>query len=357
VRLRDEFMLAPGLAFLNHASYGATPRRIFERRREIQLEIEVNPLPALTSQYEPRLDDARAVLAGHIGANEADIVWIPNTTFGMNQIARSLLPRLEPGDEVLLTDHEYGSVMALWQWLCEAHGARAVLQPIPVPLPGARAEAILAGITPRTRIIVVSHITTDTAAVLPVEEVAREARRLGITTVVDGAHAVGHIPLDLSSIRYDYYVGDLHKWACAPRPTGFLATKHALEPLVVSGRKEFFGTTDPSGWLTVPDSLDFHTRELAAAVPAARTTLADLDDPLVGIGCRPVTQALEDHLLMRSWILPAHVSAEGLRDKHEVEVQVVPGSRWGPLLRVSVAWYTEPDEVTRLVGALRAELR
>jgi isopenicillin-N epimerase len=357
VRLRDEFLLAPGLAFLNHASYGATPRRIFERRREIQWEIEANPLPALTSEYELRLDAARAVLADRVGASPADIVWIPNTTFGMNEIARSLVPRLEPGDEVLLTDHEYGSVVELWQWLCEAHGARAFLQPISVPLPESRAEAILAGVTPRTRIIVVSHITSDTAAVLPVEEVAREARRLGITTVVDGAHAVGHIPLDLGSIPCDYYVGDLHKWACAPRPTGFLATRNQLEPLVVSGRKEFFGTTDPSGWLTVPDALDFHARELAKAVPGAREILADLDDPLPALGCRPLTHALEDDLLMRSWILPAHLSAERLRDKHAVEVQVVPDSRWGPLLRVSVAWYTEPDELTRLVDALRAELR
>jgi isopenicillin-N epimerase len=355
VNLRGEFLLAPGLAFLNHASYGATPRRIVERRREIQLEIEANPLPAMTSEYEPRLDAARAVLADRVGASPADILWIPNTTFGMNQIARSLVPLLEPGDEVLLTDHEYGSVIELWQWLCEAHGARAVLQPIPVPLPESRAEAILAGVTPRTRVIVVSHITSDTAAVLPVVEVAREARRLGITTVIDGAHAVGHIPLDLGSIPCDYYVGDLHKWACAPRPTGFLATKHGLEPLVVSGRTEFFGTTDPSGWLTVSDALDFHAGELATAVPGARAMLADLDDPLAAIGCRPVTQALEPDLMMRSWILPAYVSAERLRERHEVEVQVVPDSRWGPLLRVSVAWYTEPDEVTRLVDALRAE--
>jgi isopenicillin-N epimerase len=356
VNLRDEFLLAPGLAFLNHASYGATPRRILERRRAIQLEIEANPLPALTSEYEPRLDGARAVLAHRVGASAADIVWVPNTTFAMNQIARSLVPRLEPGDEVLLTDHEYSSVLELFQTLCAAHGARAVLQPVPVPLPESRAEAILAGVTPRTRIIVVSHITSDTAAVLPVEEVAREARRLGITTVVDGAHAVGHVPLDLSSIPFDYYVGDLHKWACAPRPTGFLATKHGLEPLVVSGRKEFFGTTDPSCWLAVPDALDFHARELAAAVPGARAILADLDEPLAALGCRPVTLALEQDVLMRSWILPAHVSAESLRERHEVEVQVVPDTRWGPLLRVSVAWYTEPDEVARLLDALGAEL-
>jgi isopenicillin-N epimerase len=356
VRLRDEFLLTPGLAFLNHASYGATPRRIFERRREIQLEIEANPLPALTSEYEPRLDAARAVLADRVGASAADIVWVPNTTFAMNLIGRSLVPRLEPGDEVLLTDHEYGSVIELFQTLCAAHGARAVLQPIPVPLPESRAEAILAGITPRTRVIVVSHITSDTAAVLPVDEVAREARRLGITTVVDGAHAVGHIPLDLGSIPCDYYVGDLHKWACAPRPTGFLATTHELEPLVVSGRKEFFGTTDPSGWLTVPDALDFHARKVATAVPGAREILADLEDPLAALGCRLVTQALEPDLLMRSWILPTFVSAETLRERHEVEVQVVPDTRWGPLLRVSVAWYTEPDEVARLLDALGAEL-
>jgi isopenicillin-N epimerase len=257
---------------------------------------------------------------------------------------------------VLLTEHEYGSVIELFQTLCAAHGARAILPPIPMPLPESRAEAILAGVTPRTRVIVVSHITSDTAAVLPVEEVARKARRLGITTVVDGAHAVGHIPLDLSSIPCDYYVGDLHKWACAPRPTAFLATKHGLEPLVISGRKEFFGTTDPSCWLAVPDALDFHARKLAPAVPGARAILADLDEPMAALGCRPVTRVLEPDLLMRSWILPADVSAETLRERHEVEVQVVRGSRWGPLLRVSVAWYTELDEVARLLAALRDEL-
>ena len=378
VRLRSQFLLDPTVAFLNHGAFGATPRAVLARRSDYQLACEANPVPALTTSYTPALDEARMTLATYVHGIPDSVAWCANATFGMNLVARSLASDLDPGDEVVVTDHEYGSFLQLWRWVCEARGARLVVARLPIPPPcdaESRADLILGAVTRNTRVLVVSHITSDTALRLPVERLAAAAKNLGVVTVVDGAHAPGQIELNLSQLRPDYYVADLHKWACAPRPTGFLyaerRAQRQLDPLIVSWggtdrgaplsqRQEFPGTSDPSNWLAVPDALAFHRQHLAPAATQARRMLAQLGEDLAALGYEAVSPEAEDGLLMRTWRLPRGKTADGLaarlRDRHNVETQVVEESPWGPLLRVSVAWYTEEQEIERLLVGMANEL-
>src|SRR5437867_7299879 len=159
VALRREFLLRPDVVFLNHGSFGACPRPVFERYQAWQLELERQPVEFMGRRFRELMAEARAALAGYLGADPDEVVYFPNVTVALNVVARSL--RLGPGDEVLLTDHEYGALERTWQFVCEQAGARTVVAPLPTPLddPDAAVEALLAGLTERTRVVFLSHIT------------------------------------------------------------------------------------------------------------------------------------------------------------------------------------------------------
>jgi len=219
--MREHFLLDPGITFLNHGSFGATPRVVLQAQQQAQLEMERNPVAFLGRASARMLAAARERLASALGARGEDLVFLPNATTGVNVVARSLT--LQPGDEVLTTDHEYGACIATWQRRCDEAGA--VLRTVAVPLPfdpGAFAERMLAAITPRTRLVFVSHITSTTALVFPLQELCAGARARGVATLVDGAHAPGQIELDVARIGADFYTGNCHKWLCAPKGSAFL---------------------------------------------------------------------------------------------------------------------------------------
>ena len=236
--LREEFLLDPDVVFLNHGSFGATPEPVFTEYSRWQRELERQPVEFLGRRAEDLLDEARATMAVYLGCSRDDLVFVPNATTGINVVARSL--PLEPGDEVVGTGLEYGACERSWEWFCQLRGARYVKAHVPLPLttPDEVVEAIFAAVTPRTRAIFLSHVTSATALRLPVEVVARRARHAGILTVVDGAHAVGQWPVDLSALGADLYASNFHKWLCAPKGAAFLYARpevqHWLEPLVVS---------------------------------------------------------------------------------------------------------------------------
>src|SRR5215217_1068033 len=220
--LRQEFLIDPDVVFLNHGSFGATPEPVFAEYGRWQRELERQPVEFLGRRAEDLLDEARAAMAAYLGCARDDLVFVPNATTGINVVAKSL--PLEPGDEVVGTDLEYGACERSWEWFCQQRGASYIKAHVPLPLtsPDEVVEAIFAAVTPRTRVIFLSHVTSGTALRLPVEAVARRAREAGIVSVVDGAHAVGQWPVDLRTIDADFYASNFHKWLCAPKGSGFL---------------------------------------------------------------------------------------------------------------------------------------
>jgi isopenicillin-N epimerase len=369
--LRRDFLLDPAVAFLNHGSFGACPRPVFESYQAHQRDLEWEPIDFLDRRLPDLLAAARTELARYLNAPPADLAFVTNATVGVNLAARSL--ELRPGDEVLTTDLEYGACDLAWEWLCRRTGAEYVRAPIPLPLATGSelVEALFAHATERTRVLYLSHVTSSTALVLPVAEIVARARELGLVTIVDGAHAPAHVPVDIAALGADFTSGNTHKWLMAPKGAGFLHVRpehqERVDAAIVSWgyaegrgfqeRIEMQGTRDPAAWLAVPAAIRYQAerdwdavRERCRALTReARVELVDLLDT------EPL--APEDMLgQMASARLP-HPDL-GLRDRlfanHRVEIPVA-----GPnhdLLRISIAAYTTREEIDRLLAALAREL-
>lgn len=205
--MRDLFLLDPDVVFLNHGSFGACPRPVFERYQAWQLELEREPVDFIMRRLTGLLAEARAALAAYVGAAPDDLTFVPNATTGVNMAARSL--DLQPGDEVLSTWLEYGACDLAWEAICAQAGARYVRAETPLPL-GDVVEALFARQTHRTRVVYASHVTSETGVLLPIEEIVGRARDAGLVTIVDGAHAPGQVPLALESLGADFYAGNCH---------------------------------------------------------------------------------------------------------------------------------------------------
>ena len=286
--LRALFLLRPDVVFLNHESFGACPRPVFEAYRRWQRELERQPVEFLGRRFAPLMREARAALGAFVGADPDDLVYVPNATTGLNIVARSL--PLGAGDEVLSTDHEYGALDRTWRFVCGKRGARYVRQAVPLPIESADqvVQAIWSGVTERTRVLFISHITSPTAITLPIAELVRRARGARMITVVDGAHAPGQIALDLEALGADFYSGNCHKWMMAPKGSAFLHARRErqclLEPLVVSWGWE----SEQPGPSTLVDYHEWQgTRDIAPflAVPAAIRFMEQHDWPQVRHRC------------------------------------------------------------------------
>lgn len=289
--LKSEFLLDPDVVFLNHGSFGACPRPVYETYQRLQRELEAEPVRFIGQRGE-RLAESRRVLAQYVGAGADDIVYFLNPTTAINMVARSFADyysadnhapgtppplRLRPGDEILTSDHEYGAMERTWRYVCYRTGARFVQQhlALPVTTQADFVERFWAGVTERTKIIFLSHITSPTALIFPLAEICRRARAAGILTVIDGAHAIGQIPLNLPELGADIYTGACHKWLSSPKGCAFLYTRPEvqswLEPLVVSfgwendhpGPSRYVdwhqwqGTNDPAAYLSIPAAIAF----------------------------------------------------------------------------------------------------
>lgn len=275
--LKGLFLLDPSLVYLNHGSHGATPRPVFEAYQQWQRRLERNPYRFMHEELPDLLRAARGALGRLVNADPNDVVYVPNATFAVNVAARAVA--LAPGDEVLATDQEYGAMNNVWRHVCGHRGARYVQQRLDFPASrcAGLADELWRGVTARTKVIFVSHITSPTARRLPVEAICARAREAGITTVVDGAHVPGQIPLDLRRLDPDFYCGVCHKWLCAPKGAGFLYARRDIQPLVeplVVGwgwgeerpwsfgsdfldALQYLGTNDLSAYLAVPEAIRF----------------------------------------------------------------------------------------------------
>lgn len=379
--LRDQFLVDPAVAFLNHGSFGATPRPVFERYQAWQRELERQPVEFLGRRFTALMADARSALGAHLNTPADSLVFIPNATMGMNIVARSIA--LEPGDEVVSTDHEYGAIDRMWRTVCDEAGAayKPVAIPLPVTSHADLVERIWSAVTPRTRILSLSHITSRTALRLPVEELCRRAREAGIISIVDGAHAPGQIPADLAAIGADYYTANAHKWMCAPKGAAFLQARPGMEgrlkPLVVSWDmgttnptgsrfldvQQWTGTRDIAAYLSVPAAIEFqlahnwpavraHCRELlvGAREAAARITgmphiCADSPDWFAQMAVLELPPGTDGAKLQRE-----------LYDRFKVEL---PINDWNGrvLMRIAVQGYNTQSDLDRLIEGLSTLLQ
>jgi len=350
--MRAGFLLDPDVVYFNHGAYGACAVDVFDEYQRLQRELERDPTDFFVRRFEVAMWDARAALAGFVGVAPSDLVFTANATAALNAVIRSL--QIRPEEEILTTKHEYGAILRTLGFI----RANVVL---------VEPDELIENISIRTRAVVVSHITSPTALVLPVADVCAAARKAGVLSIVDGAHVPGHVPLDIETIGADIYAGTCNKWLGAPKGSGFLwaRAEHQdwIEPLIVSwGYREdagfgerhgWQGTRDPSAYLAVPAAIDAH----AAWDREASRALADETERRLGqLGLRPLRG--ERAPLMRALTVkkqhPVALEAR-LHEEHRVEI---PAYEWEgmTLVRFSIGPYNDEEDVDRLVEAFRLAL-
>ena len=378
--MRNQFLLDPELTFLNHGSFGACPREVLDAQRSWQFEMERNPVEFLGRRSADLLFQARTALGHALGGQAEELIFVPNSTTGVSIVAQSL--PLQPGDEILTTNLEYGACDAAWQRVCAQTGAQ--YRRVEVPLPFIREDLtklLMSAVSNRTKLIYFSHITSTTALILPAAEICAAARERGIATFIDGAHAPGHIPLDLDAIAADFYVGNCHKWLCAPKGSAFLhaRTEHhsMLDATVISWgyaqgtgghsgfdaylgtslferRMQWQGTRDISAWLTVPAALDFQAKHdwLAVQVHAHELARLALEVLTRRFGTHPI--ARDDDWAQMVAIPVAPQDPDLLRKRLYEESRIeVPVTSHGDevFVRVSVQGYNTLGDIERLLAA------
>jgi isopenicillin-N epimerase len=391
MELREHWNLNPEIDFLNHGSFGATPRVVMEDRCRWLAALESDPIEFLGPErdLEPKLDRVRHRVADEVNAAPECIGFVRNATDGVNAVLRSL--PLRAGDEIVVTDHGYNACCNAAHYAAERFAAavRTARIPFPIASEDEVVEAIEREFTPRTRLLLVDHVTSPTALVFPITRIIESAKRRGIRVLVDGAHAPGMVPVDVRQLQPDYYTANHHKWWCAPKASGFLYVAEAyldeVRPTVIShganrprpGRSRFLsefdwvGTFDPTPILSVPAAIEFlkslqpggldeRMRRNRSLALRAQQTLAE------GLELRP---SAPDSMIgsMVSVPIPRRIAdrlgggerlQQHLFRKHRIEVPVFPavascadrGDGW--LLRVSLQAYNSIDQIERLVGCV-----
>lgn len=376
--LKEYFQLDPDIHFLNHGSYGATPKPVFEAYQRWQLRLERQPVLFLGREFYSLIREARQALGEYLNADADDLVFIPNATHGVNIVARSL--ELGHGDEVLTSDHEYGACDYTWEFLCQKIGAEYIRQPIPLPVTSEAeiVEQFWRGVTGRTKVIYLSHITSSTALRLPVEEICRRGRQAGILTIVDAAHAPGQILVDLQQLGADIVFGNCHKWMLSPKGSAFLYVRREVQeliqpfvvswgyhatPEIASGSRfvdilQWSGTRDPSAALAVPDAIRFmEVHNWAEVRQGSHRLLRQALERVCELTGMPPLYPLDSDLYSQMGIAPLPPSdlaaLKGrLYDEFRVEVPII---QWGErqFVRISVQGYNTHEDIDALVGALR----
>jgi isopenicillin-N epimerase len=384
--------LDPDITYLTHGTFGACPEPVLAYQRGLTDRLEARPVQFLDRDLPELLDGARHQVAAFLNADPDGLVVVPNATAGVSTVLRSL--RLRPGDELLTTDHEYNAVLNALQAVADDQRARVVRVSIPLPVrhPEAIVEALLSAVNPRTRLAVVSHVTSPTALVLPIASIVRELDRLGVDAIVDAAHAPGMVPIDLGALGAAYWTGNGHKWLCGPKGAGILHVRadrrDLIRPLVTShGRndprqdrtrllKEFDwqGTPDPTPFLALPEAI----RILGALDPGGWDGLMASNRAMALVARERIQAALgvdaivPDELIgsmaaIRLPTLTTDAEAEQLnldlyREDH-IEVPIigwpVRGARSAvsdppesAFVRLSAQRYNEPSDYERLANAL-----
>ena len=382
IAFKDLFLLDPEVVFLNHGSFGATPKPVFEVYQDWQKRLEKQPVKFLGREVTGYLREARASLGKYLNVSSNDLVYVPNATFGVNVVARSL--NLSEGDEVLTCDQEYGACNNTWTYLSQQRGFTYKKQAIPLPVSSSQEilDTFWQGVTPQTKVIYLSHITSPTALTLPISKICAKARKEGILTVIDGAHAPGQLELNLTEIDADFYTGNCHKWLCSPKGAAFLYTRKdkqdLIEPLVLSwgwnkeakysagstylDRYDWLGTHDPAAYLSVPAAIDFQAEHDWPAVrERCHTLLQGALESIEALTGLPTLYPTDSDLYRQLAVaaLPAIEDTDAFKtelyDDYRIEIPLTHYND-EPFVRISVQAYNTAADVDALLRALEKML-
>lgn len=397
--LARHWTLDPEIVFLNHGSFGACPRQVLDAQSEFRARVEREPIKWFVETQPGLMDEARKVLAKFVRCRAEDLVFLPNVTQAVATILENLEPRLKPGDELLAPGHEYPACMNNFRRTAARTGAVPVLAQLPFPLrsPDDIVNAVMAKVTPRTRVCLISHVTSPSGLILPVDRIVPELERRGIITIVDGAHAAGFVPnLDVAGLGCSFYTNNCHKWLCSPKGSAFLFIREDRQkdfrPLALSnnaekpkpGRKhlltefDYVGTTDQTAYLTVPAAI----KTMASLVPGGWPEIIRRNHDLVIRGRDTICKAVgvqppaPDSMLgsLSTMFLPEHAPErlaritarpsryhdalqDQLIDRHRIQVPVwsVAGDP-RRVIRISAQLYNSPAQYEYLAGALAEEI-
>jgi isopenicillin-N epimerase len=395
--LADRWTLSPGLVFLNHGSFGATPRSVQDAQSRFRAELEADPVAFFVERLWPLMDRTRRALADFVHADPACLAPVSNATVGVATALHNA--RLGPGEEVLINDHEYPACCNNARLVAARRGATVVCAELPFPMtsPDQAYDAIMAKVTPRTRVALISHITSSSGARLPVERLVPELNRRGIETLVDGAHVPGHLPLDISALRPTYYTANCHKWVCSPKGSAFLyvdpSRRDGFRPVILSnnaekprpGRDNFFtefdfvGTGDPTPILAIPDALEAMSAMLPGGWPAvmaanqallrrgrdilceALDVRAPLPDAMLGNLCTIPLPAHAPDVQARVLARPSRrgyhdALQDALLERWKIQVPVWNVAGKTRIFRISAQLYNTAEQFAYLATALKAEL-
>ncbi len=376
------FLLDSKLIHLNHGSFGACPKPIFDSLVSWQKKLELNPVKHLAFDIYKYLEDSRKHLSRYINSNKDDIVFFPNPSTALNAVIKSL--DLKSGDEILTTNHEYGALDKTWNFICKKTGAKYIKKNINLPLQSKKdfINTFIKGINKQTKVIFISHITSPTGLIFPIEEICKVARENNIFCIIDGAHVPGHIDLDIMQLDPDIYVGACHKWMCAPKGTSFLYAKKEIQdfidPLVISwgydndepidlladmtsnskylNYHQWQGTQDPSSYLTVPDVIKFLKKNNWDKVSS--------DCRKLNIDAREMINNCLNQKPISSNEFIGQMSSIKIRCKDTFELQkvfyenykiIIPIIKWedNTLLRFSIQAYNSMEDIEKLIFAIK----
>jgi isopenicillin-N epimerase len=375
--VKEHWLLDPDITFLNHGSYGATPIAILAKQDEFRAQLEREPVRFMNRELEPLLDAARAEVANFVGAEAANLAFVPNATAGVNAVLRSL--DLDQHDELLVTDQEYNATRNTLDYVAGLEGAKVVVAEIPFPIasPDVVVERVLEKVTDRTRIVVIDHVVSQTALILPVQRIIDELRARNIDVLIDGAHAPGMLPLNLRELGATYYTANLHKWVCAPKGAAFLYARSnrriGLRPISIShganatrtDRSRFHlefdwtGTFDPTAWLCAAESIRYMASIVDGGWPEIMRRNRELALRARDLLCAhlQIEKPAPDEMLGSMAALPiSDGDWNELQDAlfaQNVEVPIMPWPQYPKrLLRVSAQLYNTIDDYERLANAL-----
>lgn len=374
--LKDLFLLNPEFRHLNHGSFGACPKPIFEDYQKWQLALERDPVDFFVNKGNEQLQRSKEALGKFINCDPDNLVYTTNPTYAINIIAKSM--QLAPGDEILATDQEYGALDKTWNYYCQKAGATYVQQKIQLPVTSKEQmiEDFFAGYTENTKAIFISQITSMTALIFPVKEICERAKSLGLMTIVDGAHVPGHIPLDLQELQADIYTGACHKWMMTPKGCSFLFARPEIQnnfdPVIISwgyeaeapGKSKFLdyhqlqGTRDYAAFLTVPASIRFMEEHNWWEESRKSKELLRKTYPLICsiFGSTPLCP-ITDEFLGQIASVPLPISdpaplKKELYEKYKIEIPVFK-LRNQVYLRLSTQAYVTQEDVDALLDALK----
>jgi len=374
--MKSQFLLDPTITFLNHGSFGACPKPIFEEYQRFQKELETEPVYFLIKKQKEYLQLAKNSLAKFVGCNPNDFFFTSNPTIAINTIMRSL--NLKSGDEILTTNHEYGAMDRTWNFYCKKAGAKYIRQNISIPIVSKQQiiEEFWKGYTPKTKIIFLNQISSSTALIFPVKEICEKARELGLITIIDGAHVPGHIDLNITDLNPDFYTGTLHKWMLAPKGSSFLYVKKSfqemLDPLIVGwgyesltpgesqflDYQEFQGTRDISTFLCTPKVIDFlHQNDWKSKTVVSKKIVLDNYQRFCELlNSQPICPISNEFLGQMASIPittfhPVELK-ELLFEKYKIEIPIMPlnGNYY---IRYSINAYNSQEDLDILYTALK----